>query len=849
MSSRYLVIHGHFYQPPRENPWILSIEPQDSAAPYDNWNLKIDRECYAANCRSRLLDGEERISRLINNYERLNFNFGPTLLSWMEKSDPDAYGRIIAADGKAAEARNGHGPALAQVYNHIIMPLANSRDKLTQIRWGLNDFKSRFSRQPEGMWLAETAVDLESLKMMAEEGLKFTILSQGQASAVRPLGGGGKGWLDVSGGRIDPREPYRVFWGRGPQDYLDVFFYDGPVSRAIAFEQLLRDGATLFNRIESAFGAPWEKSRPRLVNLATDGESYGHHFAFGDMALAWLFNKLEDDSGQADPITLTNYGEFLSLFPPEKEARIIENSSWSCVHGVERWRSDCGCNTGGGQGKWNQKWRAPLREGLNRLRDSLAEIFEAHAEDLFADPWAARDDYLRVFIHHYNPLAIEDFFKKQQSRELSPEERRKALSLLEAQLMALYMFTSCGWFFDEISGLEPVQNLRYALRAIELAQAFSKEDLAADLMAGLKSIAPNNRAYADGVDIWTELVLPGSLSNRSLVAHWAAATILKVPESKNFFTVPKFREHKLTRLSGENIDVLAALLELEDPRQCRLTNHICLAIYSGSAHLAILVGDLEGGPGEGPDWLEEKNLIASLGGDLKASAALNIWEMMLKLMPLNSSRYILEDLLPHCRGLLLATMVNEVYGDLKSRARDIFHLNQHLLMVNRAAGKPPTWEERFIFRVMGESEIKRLLAPAEKGQPINLGVLTNLFTKKGLIGLIKDKPLVAELGHDFFNNIFSSLIISKNPGRVLHEITDFLNLIKQEQFEIDLWEIQNQWYELARIGQFTDRLPSAEKKQMEDLGMALGFALSFIKLICRPSPDAAPSPPKGAVSA
>lgn len=840
MSSRYLIIHGHFYQPPRENPWILSIEPQDTAAPYENWNLKINRECYAANCRSRLLDGEGRISRLISNYEYLNFNFGPTLLSWMEKADPDTYGRIIAADRKAAEAKNGHGPALAQVYNHIIMPLANSHDRLTQIRWGILDFKTRFGRQPEGMWLAETAVDLESLKMMAQEGLKFTVLAQGQASAVRPLGGGDKSWLPVDGGRVDPREPYRVFWGSGPSDYLDVFFYDGPVSRAIAFEQLLRDGATLLNRIEDAFGSPWDRSRPRLVNLATDGESYGHHFEFGDMALAWLFNKLEEESGQPDSIKLTNYAEFLSLFPPEKEARIFENSSWSCAHGVERWRSDCGCNTGGGQGKWNQKWRAPLREGLDQLRDQLAAIFESQA-DMLKDPWAARDDYLRVVIHHYHPLAIDDFLKKHQKHELSPEEKQKVLSLLESQLMNLYMFTSCGWFFDEISGLEPVQNLRYALRAIELARSFSRDDLAAVLVAKLKSIVPNNHAYVDGVEIWTELVLPDSLSDRSLAAHWAAAAILNVPEAKSFFTYPKFRQHRQTSLTGENLDILALLLESEDPRVANVSQHICLAIYSGSTHLAILVGDYEGELDQGPDWMDEDELSARLGEDLKAPAALNIWEMMLKLMP-QTSRYVLEDLLPHCRGLLLATMVNDVYDDLKNRARDIFHLNQHLLMMNRAARKPPTWEERFIFRVMCESELKRLLAPAEKGQPINLGALTNLFTKKGLIGLIKDKPLVAELGENFFHNIFSNLIISKTPGRVLGEITDFLNLIEREQFKVDLWEIQNQWYELARVGQFTSRLGPGEKKQMEGMDLALGFSSSFIERICGLGPSECPSP-------
>lgn len=826
MNARYLIIHGHFYQPPRENPWIMSIEAQDSAAPFANWNLRINRECYAPNCRSRVLDKDGRINLFINNYERLSFNFGPTLLSWMEKADPDTYGRIIAADRQAAESKGGHGPALAQVYNHIIMPLANSRDKLTQIRWGLDDFQKRFGRQAEGLWLAETAIDLETLKIMASEGLKFTVLSQGQASAVRLLGGGQ--WADVSGGRIDPREPYRVFWGQGPKDYLDVFFYDGPVSQAIAFEQLLRDGATFLSRIEEAFGSPWKRERPRLVNLATDGESYGHHLDFGDMALAWLFNRLEEKSGEKEAIQLTNYGHFLSLFPPEKEVRIIDNSSWSCAHGVERWRADCGCNTGGGQGKWNQKWRAPLRNGLNNLRDQLADIFDQQGRELLKDPWAARNGYLGLVFSHYDPQLVDDFLRQHQSHELTSKEAAKALSLMESQLMSLYMFTSCGWFFDEISGLEPVQNLRYALRAIELAQPFTDGDLSAGLLAQLSLIKPNNRDYADGLSIWRQLVLPDSLPQRALAAHWAAAKILKVSDVLDFFTFPIFRERKVAQFFVNNLEIWAALVDLEDKRLGQARGKICLAVYSGGTRLNVLVSDYDGG--QLPAWLDEYQLKAMLEGEdrAKALASPNMLQIIGRLMLGGASSYELENLLPHFRGLLLATMVNDLYDNLKSLVRNIFHFNQQLLMMNRAAGRPITWEESFIFRVMGEAELKKLLAPAESGLPINLEALTSLFASKGLVGLAKDLPLVSELGQNFFQSVFRGLAISPTPGRVLSELGEFIKLLENEHFKLDLWIMQNQWHDLAHDRQFISRLKPDEKEEMDKLGLALGFAPNFI---------------------
>ncbi|MDL2259743.1 DUF3536 domain-containing protein [Deltaproteobacteria bacterium OttesenSCG-928-K17] len=827
-GRRYLIIHGHFYQPPRENPWVMAIEPQDSAAPFRDWNERINRECYAPNCRSRLLDGSGQIVRLINNYERLSFNFGPTLLSWLEKADPVTYGRIIAADQKAAAARGGHGPALAQVFNHIIMPLANSRDRLTQIRWGLADFEHRFGRRPEGMWLAETAVDLETLKMLAAEGLKFTVLAQGQAQAVRPLGGGENDWEDVSGGRVDPREPYRVVWGQGPNDHIDVFFYDGPVSRAIAFEELLRDGTSLLSRIETAFGQERNDGRPRLVNLATDGESYGHHFKFGDMALAWLFNHLEERSGQADAIELTNYGHYLSLFPPVREARVIDNTSWSCAHGVERWRSDCGCNTGGGHGAWNQKWRKPLRDGLNLLRDKLASIFEQQGGAWLKDPWAARNDYIKLLIAHYDGPARDEFLKKHQSRELEAAEITNVLSLLESQVMGLFMFTSCGWFFDEISGLEPVQNLRYALRAIDLAQKFTNDDLSAVLLNQLETISPNDAEYSSGGEVWRRLVIPDRLTARTIAAHWVSSRILNVPEAMRFFNIPHFTCRKEIRLTGENISILATALDLEDPRLAWTDSKICLAIYSGSTHLAALVGENNFDGGQ-PIWLDQEKLKARLGNDLHSSAALSIWETMVELMPM-TSRYVLEDMLPHCRATLLSTLVNDVYDDLKNHARDIFHRNQHLLMMSRGAGQPITWEERFIFRVMGESELRRILAPAEHDASVNLPALTHLMTRRGLIGLAKEEPIIAELGRSFFKNEFKTLADSKTPRRLLNELTEFVKLIETEHFKVDLWELQNQWHSLAAENQdFIGRLAGDDLEALAALGEALGFSPDFLR--------------------
>ena len=819
-NKKFLIIHGHFYQPPRESPWLGAIEYQPSAAPYPNWNARISRECYAPNGQARLLGKDGTIARIINNYEYLSFNFGPTLLKWLQDYDPFTYKLIIEADKKVAAEKKGHGPALAQVYNHIIMPLANRRDRITQVRWGIKDFISRFGRQPEGMWLAETAVDLETIKILAEEGIKFTILSQTQAQAILPLGDKTGLWQDAAGGKIDPREPYRIFWGNKPNDYLDVFFYDGPVSRAIAFEKLLSSGATFLARINEAFGAPHADGSPRLVNLATDGESYGHHFAFGDMALSWLFNHLEEEKSD---ITLTNYGEYLELFPPKKEVRLYENSSWSCVHGVERWRSNCGCNTGGGPDS-NQKWRTPLRDGLNWLRDQLATSFTDTARIHLKDPWAARDDYVNVLLADYSQESKKSFLEKHQAQKLSASEQGTIFELLESQLMSLYMFTSCGWFFNDLVGLEPVQNLRYALRAIELGQQYSRVDLVEGLLNFLSLAEPNDKTYQNGLDVWQKLVATESLNNRLLAAHWAASTILDAPGVLSFFRMPQMETQVVTKLHGNGVIVLAGQVDIFDRRTGETASELCLALYSGSSHLAILVSEPLQTAGR-ESWLDKKNLTSALGDNLNASSALNIWEAMVKLTPL-SSRFMMDNLLPSLQSICLTSMVDDFFSELKDYTREAFHMQQHLLMMHRNSGRPMDWMEQFVFRVMGEAEMERLLTPAAIGHPINLVALENLLGKRGLVGITKGEPLLARKLEKFLTASFERLEQALDPHQLLPEILALLQLVKKEHFDIDLWPSQNNWFRLLHDESFMSRLTHPDHlKLMQQLGTALGFKL------------------------
>lgn len=499
--KRFLCIHGHFYQPPRENPWLEAIELQDSAYPYHDWNERITAECYAPNAASRILDGEGRIDRIVNNYSRISFNFGPTLLAWLEARKPEVYRAILDADRLSRMRFSGHGSALAQPYNHTILPLSNRRDKKTQIAWGLADFEHRFERKAEGVWLPEAAVDLESLDLLAAEGVRFTILEPGQAMEA-----------------VDTTLPYKVALPSGRS--MAVFFYDGATSRAVAFEGLLTSGERFASRLVSRF--PEGADGDRLVHIATDGETYGHHHAYGEMALSYALHHVEANGWAR----LTNYGEYLASHPPGHEVEIRENTSWSCIHGVERWRSDCGCHTGGHAG-WNQAWRAPLREALDWLRDELAPRFEAEAGRFLSDPWAARDGYIAVLLDR-SPDNVDAFLAR-HSRDGVPAgaDRVRILRLLEMQRQAMLMYTSCGWFFNDLAGIETVQVLQYAGRVVQYAEKLFENGVEEGFLARLERARSNSAEAGNGRDLYEAHVRPAMVDLPQVAVHYAVTSLFQ----------------------------------------------------------------------------------------------------------------------------------------------------------------------------------------------------------------------------------------------------------------------------------------------------------------------------------
>ena len=504
--NRAIVVHGHFYQPPRENPWLESVEVQDSAAPYHDWNERVTAECYAPNTAARRVDGRNRVLDIVDNFEKISFNAGPTLLAWLDRHRPDVYAKIIAADRASVTARGGHGNAIAQVYNHMIMPLAIRRDKVTQLRWGLEDFRGRFGREPEGCWLPETAVDNETLEVLAEAGLRFTILAPHQAWRVRPLGT--EAWEEVN----DHVDTSRAYLWRGPRGLgLALFFYHAPISRGIAFENLLERSEHLVAWLYAALTD--RPDRPQLVHCATDGESYGHHRRFGEMALAAAMHQIEAEG----TVALTNYGAFLAAHPPTNEVELHERTSWSCAHGVERWRADCGCRT---RSDWHQRWRAPLREALDWLRDQIDPFFEARASAFLKDPWAARDAYIAVILDP-SPERLDAFFGAHQRAPLDSAARAETRRLLEMQRHRLLMYTSCGWFFDEISALEPVQILRYAAIALQYLGDLGGGRLEPEFVRRLEAAPSNIPALRDGGEVYRQLIRPTAVDLRRVIAHYA----------------------------------------------------------------------------------------------------------------------------------------------------------------------------------------------------------------------------------------------------------------------------------------------------------------------------------------
>ena len=566
-----VTVHGHFYQPPRENPYLDAIERQASASPAHDWNERIDNECYRPNAFARILNDRGEVTGIVNNYEYMSFNIGPTLMSWLERYDAEVYQRILEADRKSCQRLNGHGNAIAQVYNHIIMPLANERDKYTQIRWGVADFRSRFNRDPEGMWLAETAVDYATLEVLVAEGIRFIVLAPSQAERCRPLIGQNQEgeptenseWHEVGGGQIDPTRPYRCYLkpemrlmadhqlsplsshhlGRrnfqnseapAPNTpYIDIFFYDGPISRDMGFNEVLSSSHHLAGRLGQAVRGDHRPAQ--LICVATDGETFGHHKKGTEKCLAYAFTEEFPRRGW----TVTNFAHYISQNPPAWEVELKPVTAWSCSHGVDRWQDDCGCGGGGG---WHLKWRRPLRDTLNWLRDRLIPIYEEAGRKLLRDPWKARDEYIEV-IRDRSPANVDSFLERHQVRPLDAGEQVDALRLLEMQRHTLLMFTSCGWFFEEISRPEGVQILRYAARALELAAEVTGVQLEKDFVAQLALVPSNVDYFKTGAEVYRKLVVTAQISLRQVAAHYAISSLFaKYPREQRVYCYQALQE-------------------------------------------------------------------------------------------------------------------------------------------------------------------------------------------------------------------------------------------------------------------------------------------------------------------
>jgi alpha-amylase/alpha-mannosidase (GH57 family) len=763
---RSICVHGHFYQPPRENPWLEAIEYQESAYPYHDWNERITAECYAPNSASRILDGNHRIEQIVNNYARISFNFGPTLLSWIEQKAPEVYEAIRIADRDSAARLSGHGNAIAQAYNHMIMPLANRRDKATQVVWGVRDFQHRFGRAPEGMWLPETAVDLETLDLLAQNGIRFTILAPRQTARVRRIGG--RSWKDVSGDRIDPTRAYQV---RLPgRRKIAVFFYDGPISRAVAFEGLLNNGGAFADRLMSGYSDA--RDWPQLMHIATDGESYGHHHHQGEMALSYALHHIE--SNQLSSVT--NYAKFLADNPPTHEVEIFENSSWSCVHGVERWNSDCGCNTGG-HGDWNQQWRAPLRAALDWLRDEVSARYESRAGEFLKDPWLSRDAYIDVVLDRSDET-VERFCRAHASRDLSPAEITTALKLLELQRHAMLMYTSCGWFFDELSGLETVQVIQYAGRVVQIARQVCDLDLEPAFLEKLSAATSNIAEHRDGAEIYRKFVQPAVVDMPKLAAHYAISSMFQTyPDKSEIYSYTVEREAYMSREAGQTRLTLG---------RARFTSRITRNSSVLSFGAVYLGGhNVTGGVCQFTSLEKYAEVEKSLTEAFERSDTPEIIRILDK--EFGKNIYSLKSLFRDEQHRILNTILEATVSEVEAANRRLFEQNVPLIkfLADLGVARPR------IFTLMSEFALNAQIRRAIEADPIDPQKLASLLQDAHSMQVPLDRQTLEFAARRRAETVAEHLRQNPRDPKIMCQLRNVIDAAHMLPFPVSLWQVEN----------------------------------------------------------
>lgn len=684
--SALFCIHGHFYQPAREHPWLEVVEIEDSAAPAHDWNERVTAECYAPNAAARILDERGRIVKIVNNYEAISFNFGPTLARWLQRHAPDTHAQIVRADRASAAAR-GYGNAIAQAYNHVIMPLASRRDKITQARWGVADFARRFGRAPDGLWLPETAVDLETLAVLAECGIKFTILAPHQAARVRVASGGE--WVEVTPQVLDTTRPYLCRPGPGLQ--IALFFYEGAIAQEIAFGRLLESGEALANRLLGG-GADSSWAGDRLVHVATDGETYGHHHRFGEMALAYAIQVLEGRGGGET----TNYATFLADHPPTHEMQIHERTSWSCAHGVERWRSNCGCRT---RPDWHQRWRKPLREALDWLKAQVDALFEEAGARVFHDPWAARDAYIDVVLDR-GDLALTRFLGAQALHPGQPDDRRTALRLLEMQRHAMLMFTSDGWFFDEVSRIETAQVLRHAARVMQLAQAAGM-DLERPFLDRLRAAESNLTIYRDGAAVYDRLVRPAIVDARRVAAHVAIMSLFGDAAGNGDVYSHHVTWRQMRRLTRGPHTLLAGRVEVTAAATTDTDTLSYAVLHFGGT-------DVHGCVAAG--W-DEQTHAAAVDALAQVYETGSVTEVIRRMDTMFGRQfYTVRDLFTEQRRQVLARLSEETVAHLESSYRRLYYESRGLMETLRDADVPMPREFLVAAEFIVMTDLRRAMA-------------------------------------------------------------------------------------------------------------------------------------------
>ena len=785
MAQRYICVHGHFYQPPRENPWLETVEVQESAAPYHDWNERITAECYAPNGASRITNKQNEIVRIVNNYSRMSFNFGPTLLSWLADFAPRTYRMIQDADQASAERYGGHGSALAQVYNHIIMPLASERDARTQIRWGIVDFEHRFGRKPEGMWLAETAVNRSVLDLMAHAGLSYTILAPHQCARVRPIAKSGSAdetWDETPNATVDPTRPYLVKLDGGRS--MTVFFYNGPASRAVAFEGALNDGEQFARRLIA--GLHEDSDAPQLSHIATDGESYGHHHRHGEMALSYALHWIEENH-QA---RLTNYGEFLERFPPQWEAEVEENSSWSCGHGVERWRSNCGCNSGG-RPEWNQQWRGPLRDALDMLRDRTAPMAEAVAAPLLKDLWAARDAYIHVILDR-TAESVERFLASHATRNLSANERVTLFELLELERHTQLMYTSCGWFFDEISGIETIQIIAYAGRVLQLAaQLFGEPGAAleAEFLSMLELAKSNVPEIGDGAEVYRRFVTGGRLDLENVGAHYAISSMFRsYPESGQLFCFD-VRRHSYDVLSSGRgrFAVGRAAIKSRITEECE---EICFAVlHLGDQNLSAAVKRFRA---------EDQSAWNVFVQQTHASIRRANLPELIRLVDgyFGGTLYSLTSLFADEQHRILTSILNQTLSEVESSLMRIYEEHATLLdfLGEANVAAPPA------LAVTASFAINASLRRALEAETYDSSEIARLLRRAEIDHVSLDAPLLSYTADKRMKRAMVRLesAVEQQNIAVLHETLAIAESVRTLPMDVNLWQAQNIWNDLLQ---------------------------------------------------